>query len=119
MRFAPPAIRPPRLPARYSSGTRTTQRTIGSTSPLLFRNDGLDAAALDSDAAPEAADLPRLSEREREVLTLIVKGFSYAEAARLTGVSPHTVTTHVRNIYRKLEVHSRGEAGTRRCSSGS
>jgi len=25
----------------------------------------------------------------------------------------------VRNIYRKLEVHSRGEAGTRRCSSGS
>jgi DNA-binding NarL/FixJ family response regulator len=61
------------------------------------------------EAAP-AADVPRLSEREREVLGLIVKGFSYAEAARLTGVSPHTVTAHVRNIYRKLEVHSRGEA---------
>src|SRR5262249_26998607 len=76
-----PSICRARLPARHSSGT--TQRTIGSTSPLLFRNDGLDATALDSDAAPEAADLPRLS--EREVLTLIVKGFSYAEAARLTG----------------------------------
>jgi len=55
-------------------------------------------------------DLPHLSEREHEVLTLIVKGFSYAEAARLMSVSAHTVTTHVRNIYRKLEVHSRGEA---------
>jgi DNA-binding CsgD family transcriptional regulator len=39
-----------------------------------------------------------------------VKGFSYAEIARLMGVSAHTVTTHVRNTYRKLEVHSRGEA---------
>ncbi len=60
--------------------------------------------------AAQPADAPRLSEREREVLGLIVKGFSYAEAARLTGTSPHTVTAHVRNIYRKLEVHSRGEA---------
>jgi DNA-binding NarL/FixJ family response regulator len=54
--------------------------------------------------------LPRLSEREHEVLSLIVKGFSYAEIAGLLGVSGHTVTTHVRSIYRKLEVHSRGEA---------
>lgn len=63
-------------------------------------------------AAPavEADALPRLSAREHEVLTLIVKGFSYAEIARLTGTSPHTVTTHVRSIYRKLAVHSRGEA---------
>jgi len=56
------------------------------------------------------ADVPRLSGREREVLELIVKGFSYAEIARLIGVSAHTVTTHVRGIYAKLEVHSRGEA---------
>jgi len=60
--------------------------------------------------APDATELPRLSEREREVLTLIVKGFGTAEIAELMGVSPHTVTTHVRGIYRKLEVHSRGEA---------
>jgi len=57
-----------------------------------------------------AADVPRLSDREHQVLTLIVKGFSYAEIAGLLGVSGHTVTTHVRSIYRKLEVHSRGEA---------
>jgi DNA-binding NarL/FixJ family response regulator len=62
------------------------------------------------DAGEDDTAPPKLSEREHEVLTLIVKGFSYAEIARLIGVSAHTVTTHVRNIYRKLEVHSRGEA---------
>jgi DNA-binding NarL/FixJ family response regulator len=62
-----------------------------------------------SPVRPEA-DAPRLTERESEVLTLIVKGFSYAESARLMGVQESTVTSHVRSIYRKLEVHSRGEA---------
>ena len=61
-------------------------------------------------AAADPAAMPRLSDREREVLNLIVKGFSYAEIASLLGVSAHTVTTHVRGIYKKLEVHSRGEA---------
>ncbi|MBL8541825.1 MAG: response regulator transcription factor [Betaproteobacteria bacterium] len=51
-----------------------------------------------------------LSGRESEVLSLIAKGFSFGEIARLLGVSPHTVTTHVKNIYQKLAVHSRGEA---------
>ena len=60
--------------------------------------------------APPEADAPRLTEREGEVLTLIVKGFSYAESARLMGVQESTVTSHIRSIYRKLEVHSRGEA---------
>jgi len=63
-----------------------------------------------ADPSADAAATPRLSDREREVLTLIVKGFSYAEIASLLGVSAHTVTTHVRGIYKKLEVHSRGEA---------
>lgn len=61
-------------------------------------------------AAAADAGVRRLSGREREVPELIVKGFSYAEIARLIGVSAHTVTTHVRGIYAKLEVHSRGEA---------
>lgn len=62
-------------------------------------------------AAPlEDPETPRLSRREREVLTHVVKGFTYPEIAELLGVSPHTVTTHVRGIYRKLSVSSRGEA---------
>jgi DNA-binding NarL/FixJ family response regulator len=51
-----------------------------------------------------------LSPRESEVLSLIAKGFSFAEIARLLDVSPHTITAHVKKIYQKLAVHSRGEA---------
>jgi DNA-binding NarL/FixJ family response regulator len=51
-----------------------------------------------------------LSARESEVLSLIAKGFNFAEIARLLAVSPHTITAHVKKIYQKLAVHSRGEA---------
>jgi len=51
-----------------------------------------------------------LTQREHEVLNLVGKGFSFPEIGRLLGVSLHTVTTHVRHIYEKLEVSSRGEA---------
>lgn len=57
-----------------------------------------------------AADRPALSEREREVLELVVKGFTFQEIARVLELSPHTIGTFVRRIYRKLEVSSRGEA---------
>jgi len=51
-----------------------------------------------------------LSEREREILILASKGYNYPEMGKLMGISPHTVTSHVKKIYRKLAVHSRGEA---------
>ena len=40
----------------------------------------------------------------------MVKGFTFGEIAGLLALSPHTVGTFVRRIYRKLEVRSRGEA---------
>jgi DNA-binding NarL/FixJ family response regulator len=55
-------------------------------------------------------DGPRLSEREREILDGVVRGFTFSELASALGISRHTVTTHVRHIYRKLEVRSRAEA---------
>ena len=57
-----------------------------------------------------AGSRPKLTRRESEVLRLMVKGFTYAEAAKILGVSEHTVATYVRHIYKKLAVHSRGEA---------
>jgi DNA-binding NarL/FixJ family response regulator len=51
-----------------------------------------------------------LTPREGEVLKLIAKGLSYQRVADTLGMSPHTVTTHIKQIYRKLEVNSRGEA---------
>lgn len=74
---------------------------------LLKRFEPTPAASAPPAPAPGA---PSLSAREREVLGYIVKGFSYGEIARLTGLSAHTVATYVRRVYGKLEVHSRGEA---------
>lgn len=56
-----------------------------------------------------AAD-SNLSEREREVLTYIAKGFTVNEIADMLLLSAHTIATHVKRIYRKLCVHSRTEA---------
>ncbi|MBA2411465.1 MAG: helix-turn-helix transcriptional regulator, partial [Burkholderiaceae bacterium] len=38
------------------------------------------------------------------------KGMSFNEIGDILGISPHTVTAHIKKIYRKLAVHSRGEA---------
>lgn len=62
------------------------------------------------DPATEPVTRALLSAREQEVLELIARGFSYAEIARLQAVSVHTVQTHIKNLYRKLAVRSRGEA---------
>jgi DNA-binding NarL/FixJ family response regulator len=53
---------------------------------------------------------PPLTERETELLRLTAKGLSFDTISELMGISPHTVVAHVRKIYRKLAVHSRGEA---------
>jgi DNA-binding NarL/FixJ family response regulator len=59
---------------------------------------------------PAAAQSSPLSEREAEILRLVAKGLSFAEVASALGISAHTVVAHVKKIYRKLAVHSRGEA---------
>ena len=51
-----------------------------------------------------------LSDRERDVLTGIGKGFSYVEVADALKITTNTVRTHVRHIYEKLSVNSRAEA---------
>lgn len=51
-----------------------------------------------------------LSGREQEVLTLVARGFSYGEIARLKDLSVHTVQSHIKNLYGKLAVHSKNEA---------
>jgi DNA-binding NarL/FixJ family response regulator len=54
-----------------------------------------------------------LSRREREMLESLAAGAAYKEIAAMYGLSYHTVNNHMRNIYRKLRVHSRGEAVAR------
>ena len=51
-----------------------------------------------------------LTDRESEVLALITQGMSNAEVADLTYLSPNTIKTYIRSIYRKIEVESRTQA---------
>jgi DNA-binding CsgD family transcriptional regulator len=52
----------------------------------------------------------RLTGRETEVLRLIAEGCTYAQAAYRLGMSAHTVGSHIKNAYRKLDVHSAAAA---------
>src|SRR5258705_5872711 len=51
-----------------------------------------------------------LSDREKEILSCLVKGMSYKLIADACSISIDTVRGHIRNIYEKLHVHSKGEA---------
>lgn len=51
-----------------------------------------------------------LTTREQELLQLLAQGLRYKEIADKLFLSTDTVRTHIRNIYRKLEVQSRTEA---------
>ena len=52
----------------------------------------------------------QLTDRERELLTLLVQGLNSKEIAVRLSISPNTVRTHVQSILTKLQVHSRLEA---------
>jgi DNA-binding CsgD family transcriptional regulator/uncharacterized membrane protein YhaH (DUF805 family) len=53
---------------------------------------------------------PHLSKRETEILQAFANGFSYQEISDAMFISPHTVRTHLKNIYNKLEINSKAEA---------
>jgi DNA-binding NarL/FixJ family response regulator len=54
-----------------------------------------------------------LTSREADVLRLLSRGYMYAEIGDRLGISVHTVTSHIKNSYRKLAVHSAAAAVTR------
>ena len=60
--------------------------------------------------APRAAvdpELDQLTPREREVLRLIARGYTYKEIARELFISVKTVETHVSSVLRKLQLSTR------------
>lgn len=68
---------------------------------VLWFQKQVPARTVESDA---------LSSREREILRLLARGYAYKEMADNLGISIGTINTHVRRIYHKLHVSSRGEA---------
>ena len=76
-------------------------------------------AASPAPAAPAAAPAPApvaaepeiaLTARETDVLRVIGRGLTIPETAHALEIGAHTVSTHVKNIYRKLNIASRAEA---------
>jgi DNA-binding NarL/FixJ family response regulator len=78
-----------------------TGETVISSAPPRARS----AVGLDWPGRREG-----LSDRESEILALITQGKSNAEVAALTYLSPNTVKSYIRTIYRKIEAGSRTQA---------
>jgi DNA-binding NarL/FixJ family response regulator len=86
-RFRAPAAVPAAAPAAFGPASAAPRAAAGA-------------------ANPES----QLSGRETEILRLVAKGLPFETVGEVLGISAHTVVTHVKKIYRKLQVHSRGEA---------
>ncbi|MGH3736661.1 MAG: LuxR C-terminal-related transcriptional regulator [Micromonosporaceae bacterium] len=69
----------------------------------------LDAFAAKGDAAVSDPELDQLTNREREVLRLLARGYAYKEIAKELFISIKTVETHVSNVLRKLQMTNRYE----------
>lgn len=91
--------------------TQAISRLLAGESPI---SSAIARHLLRRFQAPPVSGTPAaaspLTPREGEVLQLIAKGLSYQRIAATLAMSPHTVTTHIKQIYRKLAVNSRGEA---------
>lgn len=66
--------------------------------------------AMFQDLSPKVPPQCRLSNREREVLAALVEGLSYKMIADRCTISIDTVRTHVKHVYEKLHVNSKGQA---------
>ena len=69
----------------------------------------LDAFAARPDVPVTDPELDQLTNREREVLRLLARGYAYKEIAKELYISIKTVETHVSNVLRKLQMSSRYE----------
>ena len=80
--------------------------------PLLARRL-LQRFDKSNDPAPKRSqpeEIERLSVREKEVLRMVASGYTSAEIGSRLLISCMTVNTHIRNIYRKLQVRTRAQA---------
>lgn len=84
--------------------TRVQQQPRDAAGPAA------SSSGLSPGRAMHAAAASGLTARELEALDLIARGYTYREIAGLLALSVGTVQTHIKHIYAKLSVHTRGEA---------
>ncbi len=115
----------------YNDSTRIFNSLCAGASGYLLKNTPLEEIkkaieALDSGGAPMSPEIARkvieyfnpkksdtyqtnLTTKENEIVNLMVDGLSYKMIADRMGISIDTVRFHIKNIYRKLHVNSKGE----------
>jgi DNA-binding NarL/FixJ family response regulator len=94
--------------ARTASEIDLREATVRLANGQRYVSPDLLAVAFDSNGARTERD--RFTEREREVLTVLVEGLSNREIADKLFIGEATVKTHLRNIYDKLGVSNRAQA---------
>lgn len=92
--------------ARIVDALAQVHQGLSPLSPEVARHV---LARFRSDRAPGPA-APAITAREREILSLLVGGHTYAAVALALGIGIGTVQTHIKNLYRKLEVCTKAEA---------
>ncbi len=93
-------------PSRLIDALRETVNGGAPMSPEVARK----VISLFRNVAPPPNADYHLTLQEKEILKLLVEGHSYKTAATRLGISYHTVSFHLRNVYLKLQVHSMSEA---------
>ena len=99
LKNTPPAMILTSIREVYDGGAPMTP-SVASKVIKMFR----------SQSAPVKNDFTNLTAREKEILGYLVEGMSYKLIADRCFISVETVNGHIRNIYEKLQVHSKGEA---------
>ena len=99
-------------PVRGSELVAAIREVVAGGSPMSAKVARMVVQAFysPSPAAPPLEPEATLTNRERVVLDLILEGYAYKHISDQMNLSVYTVNFHIRNIYGKLQVHSRAEA---------
>ena len=99
LKNTPPALILSSIKEIYEGGAPMTP-SVASKVLKMFKNSSLSSVK----------ETNNLTEREREVLKSLVDGMSYKMISASSFISVDTVSGHIKNIYKKLQVHSKSEA---------
>ncbi len=89
---------------------QSVQQLLDGGSPMSPRIARRVLQQLHPPVPPHIEQPSLLTPKELQILALIARGFKYSEIATLQHLSTHTVHSHLKNIYKKLQVSSKSEA---------